>query len=266
MDMLPGSAPGGRPTPVLHVHPTAYRYTGDASPSVPGGMAVIYKDLIASDERNQQVIADVLTAIHQNRNCLVLTSWTGHLEAIASALRTLGHDPVKGRKQGIDLALPPVQLLWDQQSVRRVVSAQGEWIDATMRLPFRQAPPKIGFQTRSGLIALLRIFGEEPHGDGRQRFWDCAAINRRDRLTRDVSMNPLQRVPGDIRDVVDLARLCIGAVDHLIRFYDGQPKRVERDVAAVAHVARKRPPAPSSWKFPRRRLRQGPGSFIDGRP
>jgi hypothetical protein len=76
--------PGGRPTPVPHVHPTAYRYTGGASPSVPGGMAVIYKDLIA----------DVLTAIHQNRNCLVLTSWTGHLETTASALRTLGHDPV----------------------------------------------------------------------------------------------------------------------------------------------------------------------------
>jgi superfamily II DNA or RNA helicase len=48
-NMLPGSAPGGRPTPVLHVHPTAYRYTGAASPSTPGGMALIYKDLIASD-------------------------------------------------------------------------------------------------------------------------------------------------------------------------------------------------------------------------
>jgi hypothetical protein len=94
VDMLPGSAPGGRPTPMLHVHPTAYRYTGHASPSAPGGMAIIYKDLIASDERNQQVIADVLTSIRQNRNCLVLTSWTGHLETIASALRTLGHDPV----------------------------------------------------------------------------------------------------------------------------------------------------------------------------
>jgi len=30
---------------------------------------------------------------------------------------TLGHDPGKRRKQSIDLALPPVQLLWDQQSV-----------------------------------------------------------------------------------------------------------------------------------------------------
>jgi superfamily II DNA or RNA helicase len=94
MDMLPGSAPGGRPTPVLHVHPTTYRYTGGASPSAPGGMAVIYKDLIASDERNQQVVADVATVISQGRNCLVLTNWTGHLETIASALRALGHDPV----------------------------------------------------------------------------------------------------------------------------------------------------------------------------
>jgi superfamily II DNA or RNA helicase len=94
MAMLPGSAPGGRPTPVLHVHATAYRYTGRASPSAPGGMAIIYKDLIASDERNQQVIADVLTSIRQNRNCLVLTNWTGHLETIATALRALGHDPV----------------------------------------------------------------------------------------------------------------------------------------------------------------------------
>jgi len=26
--VLPGSAPGGRPAPVLYIHPTAYRYTG----------------------------------------------------------------------------------------------------------------------------------------------------------------------------------------------------------------------------------------------
>jgi superfamily II DNA or RNA helicase len=94
MHMLPGSALGGRPTPVLHVHPTTYRYTGDASPSAPGGMAVIYKDLIASGQRNQQVVADVTAAVSQGRNCLVLTNWTGHLETITSALRALGHDPV----------------------------------------------------------------------------------------------------------------------------------------------------------------------------
>ena len=94
MHMLPGTAPGGRPTPVLHVHPTAYRYAGDASPSTPGGMAAIYKDLIASDERTRQVIADVTVSLAEGRNCLVLTNWTGHLDTIASALRALGHDPV----------------------------------------------------------------------------------------------------------------------------------------------------------------------------
>src|SRR5580698_4738329 len=94
MHMLPGSAPGGRPTPVLHLHPTAYRYTGAASPATPGGMAIIYKDLIASDERTRQIIADVTVALAQGRNCLVLTTWTGHLEKMASALRELGHDPV----------------------------------------------------------------------------------------------------------------------------------------------------------------------------
>lgn len=36
-DMIPGSVPGGRPTPVLHVHPTRYVYTGSADPSAPGG-------------------------------------------------------------------------------------------------------------------------------------------------------------------------------------------------------------------------------------
>jgi superfamily II DNA or RNA helicase len=92
--MLPGSAPGGRPTPVLHLHPTSYRYAGDASPSAPGGMTVIYKDLIASDQRTYQVIADVVAALGQGRNCLVLTNWTGHLQKIAGALRALGHDPV----------------------------------------------------------------------------------------------------------------------------------------------------------------------------
>jgi superfamily II DNA or RNA helicase len=57
-------------------------------------MAVIYKDLITSGERNQQVVADVTAALSQGRNCLVLTNWTGHLETITSALRALGHDPV----------------------------------------------------------------------------------------------------------------------------------------------------------------------------
>ena len=57
-------------------------------------MTIIYKDLIASDQRTYQVIADVAAALGQGRNCLVLTNWTGHLQRIAGALRALGHDPV----------------------------------------------------------------------------------------------------------------------------------------------------------------------------
>jgi superfamily II DNA or RNA helicase len=37
MHMLPGSAPGGRPTPVLHVHPTSYRYAGGPARPRPAG-------------------------------------------------------------------------------------------------------------------------------------------------------------------------------------------------------------------------------------
>lgn len=92
--VLPSSAPGGRPAPVLRVHPTAYRYTGDAGPSAPGGITVIYKDLISDEERNRQVTADVHAAPARGRNCLVLTSWTAHLNTLASVLRSLGHDPV----------------------------------------------------------------------------------------------------------------------------------------------------------------------------
>lgn len=91
---LPGTAPDRRPEPVLRVHPTGYHYTGDADPSAPGGMTRIYRDLIADDQRTRQIIADVTTALGQGRHCLVLTTWTAHLTALADALRDQGHDPV----------------------------------------------------------------------------------------------------------------------------------------------------------------------------
>src|SRR5712692_6763896 len=76
---------------------------------------------------------------------------------------TLSHDPIEHRKQSIDLVFAPVQLFRYQQSVRRVVRAQREWIDATMRLTFRQAPPKIGFEAGGSLVALLGVLREELH-------------------------------------------------------------------------------------------------------
>jgi hypothetical protein len=65
-----------------------------ASPSEPGGITAIYKDLIADEQRTQQITADVAAALSQGRNCLILTNWTAHLDKLAGALRAIGHDPV----------------------------------------------------------------------------------------------------------------------------------------------------------------------------
>jgi superfamily II DNA or RNA helicase len=67
---------------------------GDAGPSTPGGITLIYKDLIADKPRTRQVIADVGAALSQGRNCLVLTNWTAHLDNLVDALRATGYDPV----------------------------------------------------------------------------------------------------------------------------------------------------------------------------
>jgi len=57
-------------------------------------MTAIYGDLAADEQRTRQVTADVLAALGKDRNCLVLTNRTSHLERLASLLREAGHDPV----------------------------------------------------------------------------------------------------------------------------------------------------------------------------
>ena len=49
-----------------------------------------------------------------------------------------GYDAVEGRRAGFDLGCSPVQLLGNQQPVRRVVLAEREFVDAALRLPIRQ--------------------------------------------------------------------------------------------------------------------------------
>ncbi|MQA63866.1 MAG: helicase [Actinophytocola sp.] len=83
-----------RPMPVLHVHDTAYRYSGDADPTKPGGMAAIYRDLVADDARLTQVADDVVAAIERGRHCLLLTQWTTHVERFADQLRRRSLDPI----------------------------------------------------------------------------------------------------------------------------------------------------------------------------
>jgi len=109
---LPGT---GRPTPVLYVHPTHYCYTGEADPSAPGGMTAIYRDLIASEQRNQQIISDISAAVANGRNCLVLTNWVAHLTMITTALQELGHDPVVLRGgMGAKARAAALDRLWPQ--------------------------------------------------------------------------------------------------------------------------------------------------------
>lgn len=78
------------PHPVLHLHPTQFRYAGQADPSAPGGMAEIYRALIADEARLEQIITDVLAAHATGANILVLTTWIDHLNAIAARLRAAG--------------------------------------------------------------------------------------------------------------------------------------------------------------------------------
>ena len=78
------------PNPVLHVHSTEFQYNGDADPTAPGGIAEIYRALVADQVRLNQIVADVLTACEAGANILVLTTWVGHLNAITERLQDAG--------------------------------------------------------------------------------------------------------------------------------------------------------------------------------
>ncbi len=91
---LPKTGPASRPTPILHVHETGFRYVGDADPSKPGGMAAIYRDLVSDDTRTTQVITDVAAALQRGRQCLILTQWTAHVHRLTEELRRRDLDPV----------------------------------------------------------------------------------------------------------------------------------------------------------------------------
>src|ERR1700722_8209328 len=93
--------------------------------------------------------------------------------------------------------LPAVELLRNQQLVRQVMSAEFERIDATMRLPFSQAPLKIGFEAGGGLVALLGDLREELHYNGRERSREARhPFAGWQRLPRDMAVHPLHRISG----------------------------------------------------------------------
>ena len=83
------------PTPVLVLHPTSFRYLGSAQPSDPGGMAAIYRDLVADDVRLQQVATDVRAALARGRHCLVLSQWKEHVRRLTEALTGAAGDALR---------------------------------------------------------------------------------------------------------------------------------------------------------------------------
>lgn len=78
------------PHPLLHLHPTEFQYRGDADPNAPGGMAEIYRALVADQARLDQIVNDVVTASETGANILVLTTWVEHLNAITDRLEAAG--------------------------------------------------------------------------------------------------------------------------------------------------------------------------------
>src|ERR1700686_3573697 len=74
---------------------------------------------------------------------------------------------IEGGEQGLDLALPPVELLGNQEPVGRVVFTEREVINPAVRLPFHQAAANVALEPACGLIAVLSRLGEQLHNDRR---------------------------------------------------------------------------------------------------
>jgi hypothetical protein len=107
----------------------------------------------------------------------------------------VNHDPVEGREQYLDLALPAVELLRDEQPVRYIVSTELERVDAAVRIPFPLAAPQIAGNAGGGLIPLLGGLRQQLHHDRRERRGDFLRILvGRGRLPGDVAVHPLHRI------------------------------------------------------------------------
>src|ERR1700730_9271239 len=106
-----------------------------------------------------------------------------------------GYNTIEGSEQGIDFGFPPIQFLWNQQPVWRVMLAQREFVDAMLRFPFSKTAPKIPLDAGRCLIALLGRLGEQLHDDCRNRArntvhlltWWCG-------LSCDMTVHQLHRI------------------------------------------------------------------------
>src|SRR5215469_10500256 len=64
-------------------------------------------------------------------------------------------DAIEGGEQGVDLALPSVEFLGNQQPVGLIVFAGRKIVYPALRLPFDQAAAKVAFEASRRLIAVF---------------------------------------------------------------------------------------------------------------
>jgi superfamily II DNA or RNA helicase len=75
---------------VLLTHTTGHEQPGDEELSIQAS----FRALVEDEERTRQVCGDIAAAIEVQRNCLVLTQWTEHLEAMSGQLQRLGIEAI----------------------------------------------------------------------------------------------------------------------------------------------------------------------------
>ncbi len=75
---------------VLVTHTTGHEQSCDEEL----GIQAVFRALVEDEERSRQICGDVAAATEVGRNCLVLTQWTEHLEALSGELQRLGIDAV----------------------------------------------------------------------------------------------------------------------------------------------------------------------------
>src|SRR5260370_29623936 len=106
-----------------------------------------------------------------------------------------GYNAVKGSEQGVDFGFSPVQFLWDQQSVGRVLFAKRKLVDAMVRFPFSKATPKIACGAGRCLISLLSRLGEQLHDDCRNRARNTIqSLRGWCRLSCDMTVHQFHRI------------------------------------------------------------------------
>lgn len=75
----------------LFIHETEF-HSPDVDLSSPGALAAVHRSLIADEQRNAQIVADLTAALRRGRNCLVLTRRVAHVDILTSLLAPHGHE------------------------------------------------------------------------------------------------------------------------------------------------------------------------------